>query len=126
MLAQVEKSTNAGEPIVFLGWSPHWMTVQFQTVFLDDPDGFWPGAGEIRVVTRSGFAHDNPDINTFLSKLTFTTDEAGQFYFAHDKDGKELSDIAAAWITANPDKVAEFLTGVNDPKGKPAIEAFKA
>lgn len=126
MLAQVERSHAAGTPIVFLAWSPHWMTVQFDTVFLDDPDGVWGGAGEIRVVTRAGFAEDNPSINTFLSNLSFTTDEAGEFYYARDKDGEDLADIASAWIVANPDKVTGFLAGVDDADGNPAAETFSA
>lgn len=126
MLAQVEKSEKAGEPIVFLGWSPHWMTVQFDTVFLKDPKGVWGGAGEIRTLTRAGFAEDNPDINTFIGNLRFTTDEAGEFYYEHDKKGQELSDIAAAWIADNPDEVAAFLDGVKDADGNPATETFSS
>jgi glycine betaine/proline transport system substrate-binding protein len=120
MLAQVEKLNSDGKPIVFLGWSPHWMTVQFKTVFLEDPDKVWGGAGEIRTVTRSGFAESAPAIDTFLGNLNFTTDEAGQFYFDHDKKKMELSDIASKWITANPDKVKTFLAGVQSADGKPA------
>ncbi|MEU0265586.1 ABC transporter substrate-binding protein [Nocardioides sp. NPDC006303] len=120
MLAQVEKSQKAGQPIVFLGWSPHWMTVQFDAAFLEDPDKVWGGAGEIRTVTRKGFEDDNPEIAEFLSNLTFTTDEAGQFYYDHDKSGKELADIAEAWIDDNPDRVAEFLDGVEDADGEKA------
>lgn len=52
MLTQVEKASSSGQPIVFLGWSPHWMTVQFKATFLEDPDGVWGGAGEIRTVSR--------------------------------------------------------------------------
>jgi glycine betaine/proline transport system substrate-binding protein len=120
MLTQVEKAQSAGDPIVFLAWSPHWMTVQFETVFLDDPEGVWGGAGAIRTVTRAGFAEEAPDINTFLGNLTFTPEEAGQFYFDHDKSGMELSDIASRWIEANPDKVKSFLTGVESSDGEDA------
>ncbi len=85
MLTQVEKDQKAGQPIVFLGWSPHWMTVQFKATFLEDPDKVWGGAGTIRTISRKGWAADNPDIATFLKNLTFSTDEAGQFYYDHDK-----------------------------------------
>ncbi|NYI99757.1 glycine betaine/proline transport system substrate-binding protein [Nocardioides thalensis] len=123
MLAQVEKSHQAGDPVVFLAWSPHWMTVEFDTVFLEDPEGVWGGAGEIRTITRAGFADDNPEIAEFLGNLEFTTDEAGEFYYAHDKEGESVADIAAAWIEANPDRVAEFLDGVETPDGAAAAEA---
>lgn len=120
MLTQVEKAEKDGDAIVFLAWSPHWMTVQFKTVFLEDPEGVWGGAGSIRAVTRAGFADDAPEINTFLENLTFTPDEAGQFYFDHDKSGMELGDIASEWITANPDKVKSFLAGVESSDGTAA------
>jgi glycine betaine/proline transport system substrate-binding protein len=126
MLAQVEKFAKAGDPIVFLAWSPHWMTVQFETVFLEDPEKVWGGAGEIRTLTREGFAEDNPAIETFLGNLEFSTDEAGEFYYAHDKDGQELGEIASAWIEENPDKVASFLEGVDDADGNPAAESFSS
>ncbi|MCE0537265.1 ABC transporter substrate-binding protein [Kineosporia rhizophila] len=126
MLAQAEKAQSAGQPIVFLGWSPHWMTVQFKTVFLEDPEGVWGGAGEIRTVSRAGFAEENPNIATFLKQLSFTTDEAGQFYYDHDKEGKSLSDIASAWIEANPEKVGEFLQGVKSSDGQDAESVIGA
>ena len=120
MLAQVEKNEKEGKPIVFLAWSPHWMTVQFKTVFLDDPDKVWGGAGAIRTVTRSGLTAAQPSVVTLLKNESFTTDEAGQFYFDKDKSGKSLPDIASAWIAANPDKVKQFATGVTSTDGKPA------
>ena len=120
MLAQVEKAQKDGDPIVFLAWSPHWMTVQFETVFLEDPDGVWGGAGAIRTVTRAGFADEAPDISAFLANLSFTPEEAGQFYFDHDKSGMKLEDIASAWIEANPDKVKSFLEGVKSSDGEDA------
>jgi glycine betaine/proline transport system substrate-binding protein len=120
MLTQVEKAEKGGDPIVFLAWSPHWMTVQFDTVFLEDPEGVWGGAGEIRTVARAGFAEDAPDISTFLANLTFTPEQAGQFYYDHDKSGMELSEIASEWIDANPDEVKSFLAGVKSADGEDA------
>lgn len=124
MLTQVAKAQGRGDAIVFLAWSPHWMTVEFDTVFLEDPEGVWGGAGAIRAVTRAGLAEDSADIDAFLSNLTFTTDDAGQFYYDHDKSGQEVRDIAAAWIDANPDKVKSFLAGVRSADGEDAEAAI--
>jgi glycine betaine/proline transport system substrate-binding protein len=120
MLAQVEKLSAAGTPVVFLGWSPHWMTVQFKATFLADPKKVWGGAGEIRTVTRAGFAQAAPDIDRFLANLRFSTDEAGEFYFEHDKRGRALADIAAEWISEHPDQVRKFLNGVRSADGTDA------
>ena len=120
MLTQVAKAEKDGDAIVFLGWSPHWMTVQFKTVFLDDPEGVWGNAGVIRAVTRGGFDKDAPDVDAFLENLTFSLHDAGQFYFDHDKSGMELSTIASEWIDSHPDQVKSFLVGVESADGKDA------
>lgn len=120
MLTQVQRSVKSGKPIVFLGWSPHWMTVQFDPVFLQDPEGVWGGAGKIRTVVRGGFADEAPDIARFLSNLTFTRAEASRFYYDHDKRGQSLGRIADSWIQENPAKVRTFLDGVTSADGKPA------
>lgn len=124
MLTQVQKAQGRGDAIVFLGWSPHWMTVEFDTVFLEDPEGVWGGAGTIRAVARAGLADDAADIHTFISNLTFTTDDAGRFYYDHDKSGQEIGDIATAWIKANPDKVKTFLADVKTVDGEDAEAAI--
>ena len=36
MLAELQKKASAEEPIVFTGWSPHWMN-NIDIVYLEDP-----------------------------------------------------------------------------------------
>jgi glycine betaine/proline transport system substrate-binding protein len=124
MLTQVQRSQRAGKPIVFLGWSPHWMTVQFDPVFLKDPQDVWGGAGEIRTLVRKGYSQEAPDITRFLSQLRFTKAEASQFYYAHDKRGESLEEIAGSWIKNNPERVKSFLTGVKSADGQPATSVI--
>jgi glycine betaine/proline transport system substrate-binding protein len=93
-------------------------------VFLEDPDGVWGGAGEIRSVTRAGLADDAPQIDALLKNLTFTTEEAGQFYFDHDRSGMELSAIASKWIKDNPEKVKKFVAGVESADGENAEQVM--
>jgi glycine betaine/proline transport system substrate-binding protein len=124
MLTQVQRAVKAGRPIAFLGWSPHWMTVQFDPVFLADPQNVWPGAGEIRTLARAGYAQEAPEITTFLSHLRFTKAEASRFYYAHDKRGQSLEQVASSWIRENPERVRSFLTGVESAEGKPATSVI--
>jgi glycine betaine/proline transport system substrate-binding protein len=120
MLAQVERAVSQHQAIVFLGWSPHWMVPQFHTVFLADPLHAWGGAGEIRTMVSASFASQSPQITRFLTNLKFTTDQAGEFYLEHDKQGMSYAAIASAWIKANPGQVRQFLAGVLAADGKPA------
>lgn len=122
MLTQVQRSVKAGRPIVFLGWSPHWMTVQYDPVFLEDPQGVWGGAGKIRTLVTRGYAQEAPEISEFLQQLRFTKAEASQFYYSHDKRGQSLEEVAASWIRDNPDRVRRFLAGVQAADGRPAAK----
>lgn len=78
MLAEVEHHVSQEKPVVFLGWEPHWMNVDWELVYLDDPQQVWPGAGEIRVATRKDFASDNPNVARFLSQLKIDRDTASE------------------------------------------------
>lgn len=120
MLAQVQRSIGENKPIVFLGWSPHWMTGQYHTVFLKDPKGVWGGGGEIRTLVNSDFATKSPNVTTFLGNLKFNTVQAGQFYYQHDKLHQSYDAIATAWIAKNPATVKKFLDGVTSTSGKSA------
>lgn len=120
MLTQVQRSITQKQPIVFLAWSPHWMTSQFDTVFLKDPKNVWGGGGEVRSVVNADFAKKSPNVTTLLGNMKFTVDQGGQFYLLHDKKGQDYPAIATAWIKANPDQVKKFLVGVKSADGKPA------
>lgn len=120
MLTQVERAIKANQPIAFLAWSPHWMTLQFHTVFLKDPKHVWGGAGEIRTIVTKKFAQSSPNVTRMLSQMKFTTSEASAFYLQHDKQGKGYGEIARSWIKSHPDAVKAFLAGVKAANGKPA------
>lgn len=120
MLSQAKRAVKRNQPIVFLGWSPHWMVSQFHLVFLKDPKGVWGQAGRIRTVVNANFAKKNPNVTKFLGNMKFSVSEAGQFYVLHDKKHQSYQQIAGDWIKANPQKVKKFLDGVKSAKGKPA------
>ena len=119
MLAQVEKSQKAGELIVFLGWSPHWMTVQFDAAFLEDPDKVWGGAGRSarspqgasRTRTRPSRVPLEPGPSPPTRRASSTSRTTRTEGPGRDR---------RAWIDENPDRVAEFLDGVEDADGNPA------
>ncbi|WP_189080543.1 ABC transporter substrate-binding protein [Mangrovihabitans endophyticus] len=123
MLAEVERRAAKKQPVVFLGWSPHWMTLEWNLTFLDDPEHVWAGAGEIRTLARAGLDTDDPNLKKFLSNIKVDTKTASEFINQVDKEGKKAEDIASAWIKANPDTVKEWLNGVTTSDGDPAADA---
>ena len=123
MLAEVERRAARKQPVAFLAWSPHWMTIEWKTTFLADPQKVWPGAGEIRVLTRAGLGETDANLKKFLSQITVDTATASKWIDQVDKDKQKPEDIATAWIAANPEVVRKWLAGVTTVDGKPAADA---
>ena len=77
MLAQVQRATARNEDVVFLGWAPHPMNVNFKIQYLTGgDDSFGPNFGGAVVYTneRAGFAADCPNAAKFIGNLKFTVD----------------------------------------------------
>lgn len=124
MLSEVERRTSERKPVVFLGWSPHWMNVEWNLHYLDDPQGIWPGSGEIRVVFNEDFAEKNPDIAKFLSQIRIDRDTASDWIHRLSKEKVPAKQIAHEWIRAHPDEVRTWLRGVRTADGEPASAAI--
>lgn len=120
MLAEVEKRAKQKKPVVFLGWEPHWMNIEWDLVYLDDPEDVWPGAGEIRTATRTGFQDENPNVARFLSQMKIDRETASDWVYSVSQEDKSAADVAGAWIEENPDQVRKWLKGVETVEGEPA------
>jgi glycine betaine/proline transport system substrate-binding protein len=123
MLAEVERRAGKGKPVVFLGWEPHWMNVEWDLVYLDDPEQVWPGAGEIRVATRKDLAADNPNVARFLSQMKVDRESASEWIYQLSKEQVPAETIAREWIKSHPDVVETWLQGVKTVDGKTASDA---
>lgn len=117
MLAEVNRRVARDKPVVFLAWKPHWMNVQWDLVYLDDPDDVWPGAGGIRTVSRSGLADEKPNVARFLSQLKIKRSTASDWIYQLSKEGKSADDIARDWIRKHPDRITHWLRGVHTADG---------
>ncbi|WP_156421059.1 choline ABC transporter substrate-binding protein, partial [Aureimonas sp. AU22] len=69
MLAQVARQTRSDKPIVFLGWEPHPMNVNFKLSYLSGGDAvFGPnyGGATIYTLTRKGLSAECPNLGRLL------------------------------------------------------------
>jgi len=122
MLAEVTRRAAKKQPVVFLGWSPHWMTVEWKTNFLDDPQKVWPGAGEIRVLARGELEQQDPNLYRFLSRIRVDGTTASTWIHGYDKEKKSAETLASEWIASHPDVLRSWLEGVTTADGKPAVD----
>jgi glycine betaine/proline transport system substrate-binding protein len=129
MLAQVDRASNRGEPIVFLGWEPHPMNANFDMEYLEGGDDwFGPDLGGAIVATntRAGYVEECPNVGQFLQNLEFTLEMENEIMGAILNDGADPSVAATEWLTANPAILSGWLDGVTTRDGGDAMEAVNA
>lgn len=129
MLAQVARSVRDKKPIVFLGWEPHPMNVNFELAYLEGGDDiFGPNYGGATVYTniRKGLAEECPNLGRLLQNLVFTLPMESAVIGGILDDGKEPGDAATAWLKAHPEAIEPWLDGVTTLDGQPGLPAVKA
>ncbi|MBN2907066.1 MAG: choline ABC transporter substrate-binding protein [Rhodobacteraceae bacterium] len=129
MLAQVARADRRGEPIVFLGWEPHPMNANFEMSYLPGGDEFFgPNLGGATVYTNTtaGYVDACPNVGKLLQNLKFSLGMENEIMAAILDQGKDPQDAAKEWLTAHPDVLAPWLTGVTTKDGGDAMAAVKA
>ncbi len=129
MLAQVERATRKGEPVVFLGWEPHPMNANFELTYLQGGDDFFGpdlGGATVYTNTRAGYVEECPNVGKLLTNMEFTLAMENEIMGAILDDGEKPNDAAAAWIKKNPQVLDTWLAGVTTLEGADALEAAKA
>ena len=126
MLAEVQRATSHKEDVVFLGWAPHPMNVNFKIQYLTGgDDSFGPNYGGAVVYTneRAGWAQQCPNAAKLVNQLVFTVEIENVVMNKILSDGLEGPKAAQAWLKTNPPELAKWLDGVTTFDGKPGLEA---
>ncbi len=126
MLAQVDRASRKGEPIIFLGWAPHPMNSNFEVTYLTGGEEWFGSEGDVYTNTRAGYVDECSNVGVFLNNLTFTLAMENEIMGAILDDGEDPTDAATAWLTANPDTIGNWLSGVTTVDGGDGMAAVSA
>jgi glycine betaine/proline transport system substrate-binding protein len=129
MLAEVDKKSGDGQPIIFLGWEPHPMNANFKMTYLTGGDDYFgPNLGGAVVDTnvRAGYVAECPNQGKLLQNLSFTLAMENEIMGAILNDGADPLDAAKAWLAANPTAWEGWLDGVTAKDGSDAKAAVMA
>ena len=129
MLAEVDRKTSAGEPIIFLGWEPHPMNANFKLTYLAGGDEvFGPDFGGVIVATnaRKGYVTECPNTGKLLQNLEFTLPMENEIMGAILNDGTDPMEAAKTWLAAHTDVLGPWLDGVTTKDGGDAMAAVTA
>jgi glycine betaine/proline transport system substrate-binding protein len=117
MLAEVQKKNAAKEPIVFTGWSPHWMNLKYDIVYLDDPknaQGAFDDPSKITCAVNKDLASDDPAAYAFLKSISLDEDQINEIEAEMNEAG-----------TGNEEKGVENWYKKNRDVVKPWVDAAK-
>lgn len=124
MLAQVEHSTPKKKNMVFLGWRPHWMNIEFDMRYLKDESGS-PIAGiESDVQTLVSAKLEDDNAITLLDQVHVPAKTQSRWIDSYGHDKGKLSDVAHDWLAAHPKQVEKWLAGVETVDGGSAMDAY--
>lgn len=129
MLAQLERALKKNEPIVFLGWEPHPMNINYQITYLSGGDEeFGPdfGGSTVHTLSRPGFAAECPNAAKFFSQLAFNLDYENLGMRMIMTDGAEPQDAARAMMARMPQLLDGWLKDVTTIDGEEALPVVKA
>lgn len=129
MLSAARDAISRQEPIVWVGWTPHWMNLDLPMRYLADSENlFGENNGESDVLTllRSGYADANPNVVTFFEQFTFSAEEQSWMIQAFGQEERDLADVAEQWINDHPERIEAMLTDVTTTEGEPAWPVIEA
>jgi glycine betaine/proline transport system substrate-binding protein len=128
MLAEVAKRSDAGEPIVFLGWEPHPMNLEYEITYLAGGDiEYGPnfGGATVRTIARKGYTAECPNAAKLFANLVFDLDYENHGMQMVIGEGKDPADAVREMMKRTPNKLTKWLEGVTTFDGKPGLPVVK-
>ncbi len=127
MLSQVKRKTRKNEHIVFHGWKPHWMDIEFDIRFLErDPEGKIAGMETtVYTITRAGWAEQQPQVAAFLKQFNVPLKAQSVWIDGFNRKERSPEKVATNWIEGNMDVVEQWVRGVEAAGGGSAMDAIR-
>jgi glycine betaine/proline transport system substrate-binding protein len=125
MLSQVGRAVKRDKWVVFLGWTPHPMNVDYPIKYLTGGDKYFGTAGTVNTLTRKGYAEQCPNPARLLTNMKFTLDMENAVMSAARDKGGSYDAAAKAWLKAHPQVLEPWLQGVTTRDGQPGLPAVQ-
>lgn len=121
MLAELKRRYSRHEPIVFLGWEPQPMNIEFKIKYLTGGAKYFgphEGAATVYIVTRRGYARDCANLGRLLSNFRLTVGAENKMMYQIKVKKQAPDAVATHWLAAHPAWIKTTLKGVTTTEGK--------
>ncbi|GGJ95066.1 choline ABC transporter substrate-binding protein [Pseudomonas matsuisoli] len=126
MLVQVGRAVKRDQPVVFLGWTPHPMNVQYEMKYLKGGEDYFGESGAVNTLARKDYTSQCPNVAKLLTNLTFTQEMENSIMNEVLSNNVRNQDAVREWVKANPQAVEAWLDGVKTQDGEDGLAAVKA
>ena len=128
MMSEVSRAVRQKRKIVFQGWEPHPMNIEFQISYLTGGDAvFGANFGEAKVYTlvATDYLERCPNAGKLVSNLRFNTEMESRLMIPIMAKVNPAT-AAKDFLKKNPDVLEKWLDGVTTADGKEGMTAVKA
>jgi glycine betaine/proline transport system substrate-binding protein len=111
MLSELEKAYEMRQPIVFFGWSPHWMNARYDFRYLNDPkdlQGVFNNSAKISSIVNADLPEDDPAGYAFIKALSLDEEQVNQLE-ADINNAGDLDRGVKAWLEDNRNVVEPWI-----------------
>jgi glycine betaine/proline transport system substrate-binding protein len=112
MTMALQNAIKNNEWIAVTGWTPHWKFARWDLKYLQDPKKIYGGEEFIATIARKGLKKDMPEAYQFLDQFFWQPSDMEQLMVWNQEKGADPYKNAVKWINQNPEKVQEWLAGV--------------
>ncbi|MGQ7960159.1 choline ABC transporter substrate-binding protein [Pseudomonas sp. SP16.1] len=126
MLVQVGRAVKRDEYVVFLGWTPHPMNVNYDIKYLRGGEKYFGESGSVNTLARKDYAAQCPNVGKLLSNLSFTQEMENSIMDRVLRKQASNDEAVKAWLQANPQVLDGWLDGVTSRDGGDGLAAVKA
>ncbi|WP_423822912.1 ABC transporter substrate-binding protein [Salinisphaera sp. SPP-AMP-43] len=127
MLTQVKRAVSRHEPVVFIGWRPHWMNIDIKMRYLKGrKDSAVAGVkSHILTIVSNDLAENQPNVARFLSQVRIKTRTQSRWIYNYSYKKGDLETVAKNWLKTHPKTVKTWLEGVNTVDGSSGYQAYR-
>ncbi|SDI46510.1 glycine betaine ABC transporter substrate-binding protein [Natribacillus halophilus] len=117
MVQELDSAIENEEPIVVVGWTPHWKFNTYDLKFLDDPQEAFGDTEDIHTIAYPGLEEEHPEAFEVIDNFYWDEDDMGEVMEMLE-DGVEPEEAGRTWVDDNEDQVSEWTEGVEEVDGE--------
>jgi len=106
MLQTLGNAISRQQPVIAIGWEPHWMMEEWNLRFLDDPKGAFNAYRRVRTVARTSLVQDHPTLVKIMTAFSWPTSVANAMMLLL-KSGASPDEAAKKILDRHPELVQQ-------------------